>query len=193
VVKSIFGGRKNLLLKENVMVSTALDIAIEMDLDACKMRKERKRTIQLPLSLGIVRLGNLFYKYDPQRFVWLGRAASNRDSDAFLTEMVDQVRNFGSGTGHAKVVFAIVRALKGHIDNDKRTIFGNVYNFDIYIALASQGLHFYEFQLRSYRQAVDSWTIVGLRNNVVKDIRKVIGKMIWDAREEAAYSEKKQV
>jgi hypothetical protein len=26
----------------------------------------------------------------------------------------------------------------------------------------------------------------------VKDIRKMIGKMIWDAREEAAYSEKKR-
>jgi hypothetical protein len=37
----------------------------------------------------------------------------------------------------------------------------------------------------------NSWTVVGLRNKVVKDIRKMIGKMIWDAREEAAYSEKK--
>jgi hypothetical protein len=32
---------------------------------------------------------------------------------------------------------------------------------------------------------------VGLRNGVVKDIRKMIGKMIWDEREEAAYLEKK--
>jgi hypothetical protein len=56
---------------------------------------------------------------------------------------------------------------------------------------ANQALHFYEFQLQSYRKAVDSWTIVGLRRNVVKDIRKMIGKMIWDAREEAVYSEKK--
>jgi hypothetical protein len=28
--------------------------------------------------------------------------------------------------------------------------------------------------------------MVGLRNGVVKDIRKGIGKMIWDVREEAA-------
>jgi hypothetical protein len=40
-------------------------------------------------------------------------------------------------------------------------------------------------------KAVDSWIIVGLRNKVVKDIRKMIGRMIWDAREEAAYLEKK--
>jgi hypothetical protein len=42
-----------------------------------------------------------------------------------------------------------------------------------------------------YTKAVDSWTIIGLRNGVVKDIRKMIGKMIWDAREQAAYLEKK--
>jgi hypothetical protein len=28
---------------------------------------------------------------------------------------------------------------------------------------------------------------VGLRNGVVKDIRKMIGKMIWDARQEAEF------
>jgi hypothetical protein len=37
--------------------------------------------------------------------------------------------------------------------------------------------------LQSYRKAVDSWTIVGLRNGIVKDIRKMIGIMIWDVRE----------
>jgi hypothetical protein len=40
-------------------------------------------------------------------------------------------------------------------------------------------------------KAVDSWTIVALRNKVVKDIRKMIGKMIWAVREAAEYSEKK--
>jgi hypothetical protein len=45
---------------------------------------------------------------------------------------------------------------------------------------------------QSYRKVVDSWTFVGLRNRVVKDIRKMIGKMIWDAREEAEYLEEKQ-
>jgi hypothetical protein len=80
--------------------------------------------------------------------------------------------------------------LKGHINNEKRTIFGNGYDFDIFIGLSNQALDFYEFQLQSYRKAVDSWTIIGLRNKVVKYIRKMIGKMIWDAREEAAYLEK---
>jgi hypothetical protein len=141
---------------------------------------------------AMVCLGRLFGKDDPQRFVWLGRAAANGDSDSFLSEMVDQIRKFRSGTGHAKVVFAIGRALKGHVDNDGETIFGRGYSFVCYIGNANQAICFYGFQLQSYRRAVDIWTIIGLRKKMVKDIRKMIGKMIWDMREEAAYLEDKQ-
>jgi hypothetical protein len=34
IVKSVFDKRKNLLLKENAMLSTALDIATDTELDA---------------------------------------------------------------------------------------------------------------------------------------------------------------
>jgi hypothetical protein len=105
-----------------------------------------------------------------------------------VTEMSDQIRNFSCGTGYANVVFAIGRALKGYINNENQTIFCDSFNFNAYIGHANQALRFYEFQ--SYRNAVDSWTIIGLRKKVVKDIRKMIGKMVWDAREEA-YLEKK--
>jgi hypothetical protein len=131
-------------------------------------------------------------KDDPQRFAWFGKAASNGGASFFLSEMYAQIQNFGDGTVNAKVVFAIGRGLKGQVDNEQGRIFGKRSNFDIYIWPANQALLFYEFQLQSYRKAVDSWTIVGLRNRVVKDIRKMIGKMIWDAREEAAYLEQKE-
>jgi hypothetical protein len=44
VGKMVLNGPKNLLLKENVTVSTALDIAAGMDLDAKKTGKEQNRT-----------------------------------------------------------------------------------------------------------------------------------------------------
>jgi hypothetical protein len=164
----------------------------------CEEDVERaKENFLVAAGLGDVHammyVGRLFDKGDSQRFVWLGRAATKGSSYAFWSEMRDQMRNFGSGTGHARVIFVIGRALKGHIDNEEETIFGNGENFDDRFVPANQALHFYEFQLRSYRKAVDSWTIVGLRNRVVKDIRKMIGKMVWEAREEAAYLEKKQL
>jgi hypothetical protein len=134
--------------------------------------------------------GVMHDKYDPQQLVWLGRAASSGESGAFLREMRDQIHKFGSGTGLTKVVFVIGRALNGQIDNKERTVFGSYYDFETCIGPANQALRFYNFQLQSYQKAVDSWTIIGLRNNVVKDVRKMIGKIIWDAREEAAYLEK---
>jgi TPR repeat protein len=98
----------------------------------------------------------LLDKDDPQRFVWFGRAAATHGgSSPFSWEMVDQIRNFNSGTGYAKVVFAIGRVLRGHISNEKRTIFGKDYNFDTYIGPATQAQDVYEFQLQSYRGLLD--------------------------------------
>jgi hypothetical protein len=97
------------------------------------------------------------------------------------------IYNLNNGTGYAKIVFVIGRALKGQVDNEERSIFGIGYSSDIHIGPANQALHFCNFQLQSYRKAVDCWTIMGLRNRVVKDIRKMIGKMIWEAREDAEF------
>jgi hypothetical protein len=106
--------------------------------------------------------------------------------------MQERMHNFNSGRGHATVIFAIGRALKGHIDSEKRAIFDDHKAFDTYIRPANQALQFYNFQLKSYRKAVDSWTLVGIRNKVVKDIRLMIAKMIWETREEARYVEEKK-
>ncbi len=102
----------------------------------------------------------LLEKDDPQRFVWLGRAAVNGDSFLFLNEMVKQIHNFNSGTGHANVAFVIGRALEGQIDNEKRTLFGNPKWFDTFIGPANQAFRFYEFQSivsKSSRQLDNYW------------------------------------
>jgi hypothetical protein len=160
----------------------------------CEKDVERaKENLLVAAELGYVygmeQFAFLHDKGDPQLFAWLGRAASNGEPFYFLSEMGYPIRNFSSGIGHATVVFAIGRALKGHINNEKLTIFRKCFNFIGHISPANQAVHFYEFQLQSYRKAVVSWTIIGLRNQVVKDIRKMVGKMIWDAREKAAYLE----
>jgi hypothetical protein len=157
--------------------------------------KRAKETFAIAYGLGSVcsisSLGYLFHLDDPQRFCWLGKAAvSGFDRFAlmdFMDGMVKQVRRFNAEALGANVVFVIGRALRGNIDNEKETIFGEGFSFDARISSANQALQFYEFQLQSYRKAVDSWTIIGLRNKVVKDIRKLIGKIIWDTREEAGF------
>jgi TPR repeat protein len=93
----------------------------------CEQDFERaKKNFLVASELGdiiaMVRVCDLFDKDNPERFVWLGRAAANKVFYSFLTEMVDQLDNFNHGIGHSKVVFAIGRALKGHINNENRTI-----------------------------------------------------------------------
>jgi TPR repeat protein len=127
-----------------------------LQLEACyrhgsgceKGAEKQKRTFLVAAELGhvsaMVCLSNLLENNDPQRFAWLGRAAANRYPYPFLDEMSDQILSFGSGTGNANVVFVIGRALKGQVDNEKRTIFDKGYKVDC-IGPANQALHFYEF------------------------------------------------
>lgn len=42
-------------------------------------------------------------------------------------------------------------------------------------------------QCSAARRAIESWTLVAIRFNIVKDVRVLIGKMIWKAKEEANY------
>jgi hypothetical protein len=45
----------------------------------------------------------------------------------------------------------------------------------------------YSKQMNRCRKAVDTWTLVGLRFRVVKDIRNLIAKLIWESRNEEIY------
>jgi hypothetical protein len=113
----------------------------------CEKNVERaKENFLIAAELGHVHamlcFGKLLDKSDPQRFVWLGKArVDGMMPSLFLDEMAEQIRNFSSGMGLANVVFAIGRALKGHIDNEKREIFRNNYKFDRRIGFANQALY----------------------------------------------------
>jgi hypothetical protein len=116
--------------------------------------------------------------------VWLGKAAVHRNPFAFLSEIDFQVK-----AASKPMLFAVGRVLKGNDNAEEATVFGQKRPS---LATANRALLFYNFQIQSYRNAVDSWTLVGLRNRVVKDIRKMIAMMIWDWREEAEYSLEKK-
>jgi hypothetical protein len=59
--------------------------------------------------------------------------------------------------------------------------------FDSLIVPAKQAIAFYEAQIKATKDAMRAWTLVGIHFNVVKDIRKLIAKLIWDSREEALF------
>jgi hypothetical protein len=103
----------------------------------------------------------------------------------FCLNFAKQVELFNSGSGSAAVMFAIGRALQGHVNEEARTIFNSDYKFDSLIGPAKQAIAFYEAQIKATKDAMRAWTQVGIKLKVVKDVRKLIAKLIWDSREEA--------
>lgn len=81
----------------------------------------------------------------------------------------------------------IGRALRGRVNEGARAIFNTQYHFDSLFGPAKQAVAFHEAQIKACRKAVYEWTKVGLRLKVVKDVRIMIAKLIWDSRDEDFY------
>ena len=84
-------------------------------------------------------------------------------------------------------MFEIGQALQGHVNEHARTIFNSDDDFDFRIVPAKQAIAFYEAQIKATKDAMHAWSQVGIKLKVVKDVRKLIAKLIWDSREEALY------
>jgi TPR repeat protein len=136
---------------------------------------------------AMIELGTLIDESDPQRWGWWGRAALLGSSFTFLVNFSEQVELFNSGSGSASVMFAIGRALQGHVHEETMEIFNNKFNFNSFVAPAKQALAFYQLQIKATKDAVNAWTFVAIQFNVVKDVRKLIAQLIWDCREEALF------
>ena len=85
------------------------------------------------------------------------------------------------------MIFAIGQALQGHVNEPAMKIFNESYEFDSLIGPAKQAIAFYEAQIQATKAAMHAWTLVGIKLKVVKDVRKLIAKLIWDSREEALF------
>jgi hypothetical protein len=62
-----------------------------------------------------------------------------------------------------------------------------IWSFASRIGPAKEAIAFYEAQIKATKDAMHAWTLVGIKLKVVKDMRKLISKLIWDSREEALY------
>ena len=157
----------------------------EKDLD--KAKENFLLASELGHVLAMIKNGELFDESDPQRWRWWGRAAALGDSWRFLFHFEDQVALFNSGSGSAAVIFEIGRAVHDHVNEVAGTIFEGDRNFDSRISPAKEAVAFYEAQIKATKAAMHAWTQVGIHFNVVKDVRKLIAKLIWDSREGALY------
>lgn len=133
---------------------------------------------------SMINAGYRFLESDARRWKWWGRAAGLGLSYTFLSTFTRQVDLYNAGSGSTAVMSEIGRALRGRVNEGARSIFSTQYYFDSLVGPAKQAIAFHEAQIKACRKAVDEWTKVALRLRVVKDVRIVIAKLIWDSREE---------
>jgi hypothetical protein len=159
----------------------------EKDLD--KAKENLLRASELGYVLAMYWLGVLLDESNAQRWRWWGQAAALGSSWDFLASFSKQVDLFNSGSRGGSAMFAIGQALQGHVNVQERKIFrsSNI-SFESRIGPAKQAMAFYEAQIKATKDAMRAWTLVGIKLNVVKDVRKLIAKLIWDSREEALYN-----
>jgi UDP-N-acetylenolpyruvoylglucosamine reductase len=84
-------------------------------------------------------------------------------------------------------MFAIGQALQGYVNEEAGSIFNDDRDFDYRSSPAKQAFAFYDAQIKATKDAMRAWTLVGIKLKVVKDVRKLIAKLIWDSREQALY------
>jgi TPR repeat protein len=132
-------------------------------------------------------IGQLSDESDSQRWRWWGRAAALGFQFYFLSGFAKQVEMFKVGSGSAVAVYAIGRVLQGQVNEKSNMILGESYNFESRIGPAKVAIAFYQFQIKATKDAMRAWTQVGMRWKVVKDVRKLISKLIWDSREQGLY------
>jgi hypothetical protein len=160
-------------------------IGCEKDLE--KARECCLLAAQLDYISSMNVLAELLDDSDPQRWFWWERAAVFGQPGFFLSYFYGPVQAFNSGSGNVAIVFQIGRTLNVHFSVEKGTIFSQTYNFDNLIRPANTAISFYKSQLAACRHAVDAWSVVGIRFGVVKDIRVLIGKLVWETRDLALY------
>jgi TPR repeat protein len=93
--------------------------------DLNKQRENFLRASELGEFSAMIQLGWLLDESDPRRWYWWGRAATGRFWSNFYRRFANQVKLFNSGSGNAAVMFAIGRALQGHVNEEREKRFSD--------------------------------------------------------------------
>jgi hypothetical protein len=159
----------------------------EEDVDKALLYFEK--AAELGSVIALDSLASHCFISDPMRWRWAGLASKRGSVGFFLQNFEAEVIKLIKGCGLQPVVFEIGRQLKGQIDYDKQQVFGvKTLDFEAVSRSAEIAIDFYAFQLRSARAGVDAWSIMAKRLGVVKDMRLMIARLIWEGRSDAKFT-----
>jgi TPR repeat protein len=149
-----------------------------------KAKNASLRAAQFGLVDGMLRYARLLGDSDyPEVWKWRGKAAAHGQCAWFLSKFEDKLNR----TKNDALIYAIGCALDGHIDVEAKLIFKKTFLLNGKYQAGLNAVQFYRKQNAACRKAIDLWSMIARRRGVVKDIRILIGKLIWGDREEAKY------
>jgi hypothetical protein len=124
-------------------------------------------------------------------FFWLGMSISNGNGGE--AKFFNCARSFVAKFDPSKidvptnsVIFQIGQSLHGHIEVLRRTIWKAGVSDNI-LECAKQAVGMYEFWVARARDASFWWICIGRRLGVAAEIRRLVGKLIWDDRVNGRY------
>lgn len=126
-------------------------------------------------------LTSLIPKSDSQRFFWIAHSVNPKWSvHPFFSALLEEEKKWKVGTGRTRIMFILGRALVGQIDSANRTLFGTKLYYNVRVEPAITALTTFTTIMNMAKEALFWWTLIGIRVRLVKDIRTLIAKMVWD-------------
>jgi hypothetical protein len=115
-----------------------------------------------------------FTENDPERYEWYCRAAALGDRDA-----LDELHEAAALADPGACMFEMGRGCKRHLDVAQGTLFAVQLDEDS-LEDIQKVIAYYDECVQRAKRAVDCWSLVGARLGVVKDVRIVVARLIWE-------------
>jgi hypothetical protein len=119
--------------------------------------------------------GFTFGQFDWRRFFWYGRSAERgHDERSFFNSVAAMLPSFERGEC-VRILHTVGPPLRIVANRDVSPPIDSAVEVQL-----QRVLELYEALLERARQVVRCWTVVGLQHGVVKDVRVLIGKLVWE-------------
>jgi hypothetical protein len=127
---------------------------------------------------------------DPERYIWLGRAAARGHHAAAMELTLAAEKQLGllRMVRRGRLMFAIGEALHTHVNVAEETVFGLKCD-EQYLGIAEKVVRLFMEWVGEARKAIRCWIMIGRRQRGAnKDVRMLVAKLLWHDR--AVWSER---
>jgi hypothetical protein len=149
--------------------------------------KDTRRAIELFRKAAELGFPPAFWHYgevscggwDWERYYWHGRAASRRYADDRFCGNVSSLLPLFEKRQRGRVLHTAAAVIRANYVPAERRVFGRIVDSEERDKL-NRLFELHDEMLSRARDAIDCWSVVGLRRGMVKDMRVMIAKMAWE-------------